>query len=78
MFKAGDIGSRRRITKSLRRVTPLQVFYKKKGDIKMIEIIGDDGMMELKVSIEENFWVSKCEYEEFKEKLKELIEESRL
>ena len=44
----------------------------------MIEIIKTDGDMELKIEINENFWVSKCEYEEFKEKLEKLIEEYRI
>ena len=43
----------------------------------MIEIIDDDGIMEFKIKIDESFWVSKVEYQEFKEKLEDLISEYR-
>lgn len=34
--------------------------------------------MELKIEIDEEFYVSKCEYEEFKKKLERLINEYRI
>ena len=43
----------------------------------MIKVISIDDM-ELKIEINEEFYVSKCEYEEFKKKLEHLIDEYRI
>ena len=42
-----------------------------------IEVIKIDDV-EYKIKIDEEFWVSGCEYEEFKEKLEKLIDEYRI
>lgn len=44
----------------------------------MIEIIGNDGIEEIKIKIDKKFWISESEYMEFKEKLEELIEEYKI
>jgi hypothetical protein len=45
----------------------------------MIEIVRIDTCgMEYEIKIDEEFWVSGCEYEEFKKKLEELINEYRI
>lgn len=44
----------------------------------MMEIVKTDGLYEVKVKINEEFWVSIKEYEEFKEKLENLIEEYKI
>ena len=44
----------------------------------MMEIVKTDGLYDVKVKINEEFWVSIKEYEEFKEKLENLIEEYKI
>ena len=43
-----------------------------------MEIVQSDGMYEIKIRLEEEFWISIKEYEEFKDKLEDLIEEYRI